>query len=43
VNFIDELDEDPTVFCVEALEDGVQTYLNMKPKEAVERYVSNLY
>lgn len=43
VNFLDELDEDPTVFCVEALEDGVQTYLNMKPKEAVERYVSNLY
>ena len=37
--FVDELDDDPTVFCVEVLEDGVQTYINLKDKKQVQEFV----
>ena len=38
-NLLDELDEDRTVFCVEVLEDGLQTYIDLRDKKQVEGYI----
>lgn len=42
-NLLDELEDDPSVFCVEVLENGVQTYLDLRDKNRVESFIKSSY